>query len=64
MAANRELFEQARELGGTHYPIGSIPFSPADWCQHFGADRQGFLRQKVRYDPRHVLTPGQEICPS
>lgn len=61
VAANRALFEQARELGGVHYPIGSIPFSPADWRQHFGADWQRFRGQKARYDPRQVLTPGQRI---
>ncbi|MDQ3829783.1 MAG: FAD-binding protein [Candidatus Tectomicrobia bacterium] len=61
VAANRTLFEQARDLGGTHYPIGSIPFSQADWIQHFGANWQRFLRQKARYDPRQVLTPGQGI---
>jgi FAD/FMN-containing dehydrogenase len=61
VAANRALFEQARELGGTHYPIGALSFSPADWRQHFGAHWQRFLRQKARYDPRQVLTPGQGI---
>ena len=61
VAANRALFEQARELGGTHYPIGALPFSPADWRQHFGKAWPRFLRQKARYDPRQVLTPGQGI---
>jgi cytokinin dehydrogenase len=61
VAANRTLFEQARDLGGTHYPIGSIPFSQADWIQHFGVDWRLFLRQKARYDPRQILTPGQGI---
>jgi cytokinin dehydrogenase len=61
VTANRTLFEQARDLGGTHYPVGSIPLSQADWIQHFGADWQHFLRQKARYDPRKLLTPGQGI---
>jgi cytokinin dehydrogenase len=61
VAENRTLFEQARELGGTHYPIGSIPFSPADWRQHFGADWPRFRHQKARDDPQQVLTPGQGI---
>lgn len=64
VAANRALFEQAQKLGGVHYPIGSIPFSPADWRYHFGADWRRFRRQKVRYDPRQVLTPGQGIFPA
>jgi cytokinin dehydrogenase len=61
VAANRALFEQARALGGAYYPIGSLPFSPADWRQHFGANWPDFLRLKARYDPRQVLTPGQGI---
>jgi len=61
VSANRVLFEQARALGGTHYPIGSLPFSPADWSQHFGVDWPHFLRLKARYDPCQVLTPGQGI---
>jgi hypothetical protein len=61
VTANRALFEQARALGGMHYPIGSLPFSPADWRQHFGADWPHFLRLKARYDPRQVLTLGQGI---
>jgi cytokinin dehydrogenase len=61
VAANRTLFEQARDLGGTHYPIGSIPLSQADWIRHFGEGWRLFLLQKARYDPRQVLTPGQGI---
>jgi FAD/FMN-containing dehydrogenase len=61
VAANRALFEQAQALGGTHYPIGALPFSPADWSQHFGVHWPDFLRLKARYDPHQVLTPGQGI---
>ena len=61
MTANRALFEQARALGGTHYPIGAVPLNPADWLQHFGAGWPHFLRLKERYGPRQVLTLGQGI---
>lgn len=58
---NRALYEQARELGGTQYPVGSITMTPQDWRRHFGRDYQQFAQAKSRYDPRHVLTPGQGI---
>jgi len=61
VAANRTLFEQARDLGGKRYPISSIPFSQADWIEHFGTQWPIFLLQKEHYDPGHVLTPGQGI---
>jgi hypothetical protein len=64
VAANRALFEQAWALGGTHYPIGALPCSPADWRHHFGADWPHFLRLKAHYDPRQVLTPGHGIFPA
>jgi cytokinin dehydrogenase len=38
-----------------------VPFSPADWVDHYGPRYLPFLVQKVRFDPRFVLTPGQGI---
>jgi hypothetical protein len=35
---NRSLYEQARALGATLYPIGSTRMSHADWVQHYGAE--------------------------
>lgn len=61
VAANRTLFEQARDIGGKQYPIGSIPFNQSDWRRHFGADWPFFVLQKARYDPRRILAPGQGI---
>jgi hypothetical protein len=63
LADNRALFERARAIGGKQYPVGSIPFSPADWASHFGLDYPAFLAAKSRYDPRRVLAPGQGIFP-
>lgn len=63
VAANRALFEQARALGAKKYPIGSIPFSFADWVEHFGADFPVLAALKERHDPNHILTPGQRIFP-
>jgi FAD/FMN-containing dehydrogenase len=58
---NRTLFEAARELGAKRYPIGSIPFSPADWVEHFGASFAELAALKATHDPNNVLTPGQRI---
>jgi cytokinin dehydrogenase len=58
---NRMLYERARDSGGKRYPVGSVPFTPADWRDHFGADWPEFTAAKARYDPRRVLTPGQGI---
>lgn len=63
VAQNRALFERARALGAKKYAISAIPFSLADWIQHFGASFPAFVVRKARFDPRRVLTPGQEIFP-
>ena len=36
-ARNRRLFDQAEAIGGVRYPIGTLPFSLADWQRHYGA---------------------------
>lgn len=61
VADNRELFEEARDQGGYRYTNSSIPFTPADWEQHFGASWSEFRKAKRQYDPNNILTPGQNI---
>ncbi|WP_093909554.1 FAD-binding protein [Streptomyces sp. cf386] len=61
LAANRAAYEAAAAAGGTHYPVGSIPFSHADWRDHFGSAWRGLELAKRRYDPRGILVPGQGI---
>jgi cytokinin dehydrogenase len=58
---NRALFDQARELGGYEYPIGSIPMTPGDWRAHFGPEWPLLADARRRYDPGGILTPGQGI---
>lgn len=58
---NRTLFERARELGGTRYPIGSLDFSHADWRAHQGDQYHRFARLKKQMDPSGILTPGPGI---
>jgi cytokinin dehydrogenase len=61
LAKNRSLYDRARALGGTHYPVGAIPLTPADWRAHYGARYPEVARAKATYDPRRVLAPGQGI---
>lgn len=58
---NRDIYDAARALGSTHYAIGSIPFGPADWEDHFGSAWGAFVAAKDDHDPDHTLTPGQGI---
>lgn len=64
LSGNRALFEQARDLGGLEYPIGSIPMTTLDWREHFGPQWQFLATARHRYDPQGILTPGQGIFTS
>jgi cytokinin dehydrogenase len=61
LARNRRLFDRARALGGTCYPIGSLQFSPDDWVAQYGDSWPRFTAIKQRYDPANILTPGPGI---
>jgi len=60
LAQNRRFYDLAVSLGGTRYLIGAIPdMTPREWRGHFGGDWFRLVAAKRRYDPDHVLTPGQ-----
>jgi cytokinin dehydrogenase len=61
LARNRRWYEQARDVGGTRYPIGSVEFSQADWAAHYGSEWTRLERLKRRFDPDNILTPGPGI---
>lgn len=61
VAANRDLFERDRDLGGYRYPVGTVPMTPADWKQHFQPVWGKLVNAKQRYDPDNILAPGQGI---
>jgi hypothetical protein len=63
VAQNRVSFESARDLDAKKYAIGSVPFSPADWADHFGERFPAVAALEARFDPAGVLTPGQHIFP-
>ena len=61
LAANRSAYEATAAAGGTQYPVGSIPFTRADWRTHFGSAWPRLESAKHTYDPRGILVPGQGI---
>ena len=64
LAGNRALYIKAVSLGGTQYPIGSIPnLTRADWARQYGREMGPFTALKRMYDPHFIMTPGQGIFP-
>ncbi len=61
LARNRAWFEQARAMGGTRYPIGSLEFSKLDWILHYFERWPLLKHMKKKYDPAGILTPGPGI---
>jgi FAD/FMN-containing dehydrogenase len=61
LEANRALYLKAQALGGTQYPVGSIPMTSHDWRVQYGDAWQFFCAAKHRYDPHGILAPGQGI---
>ena len=60
---NRAQYDKVVAAGGTHYPVGAIPLTEEDWHTHYGPQWPAFRTAKRRYDPNHVLAPGQAIFP-
>ena len=61
LARNRRWFEEARAMGGTRYPIGSLEFSKLDWLLHYFERWPKLKHLKKKYDPARILTPGPGI---
>jgi FAD/FMN-containing dehydrogenase len=61
LAANRAAYEATAAAGGNQYPVGSIPFTRADWRAHFGSAWPQLEAAKRTYDPQGILVPGQGI---
>jgi FAD/FMN-containing dehydrogenase len=61
LARNGALFDKARRVGGTRYPIGTMAFDRQAWKQQYGEDWNDFKRLKQRFDPDGILTPGPGI---
>ncbi|WBQ05390.1 FAD-binding protein [Kribbella sp. CA-293567] len=61
LARNRRLYDRARALGGTRYPIESIAFTPDDWADHYGDRWPQLQALKQKIDPGGILTPGPNV---
>lgn len=63
LAKARALLDRARAIGGTLYPIGSIPLtmSKADWIAQYGPIYPVLKIAKALFDPARILTPGPAI---
>lgn len=64
LQANRDLYLSVQAKGGTQYPVGAIPMTPADWRTQYGARWQQFRAAKQCFDPHGILAPGQGIFTS
>jgi cytokinin dehydrogenase len=58
---NRVLYDQNRDLGGTHYTISAVELSHQDWKRHFQPVWGSLVSAKHRYDPDNVLGPGPGV---
>jgi FAD/FMN-containing dehydrogenase len=58
---NRMLFDQCRDLGGTHYPISAVKLEREDWVRHYGTAFDALAAAKARYDPANVIGSGPDI---
>ena len=61
LKANRRMFEESRDLGGTLYPFTAVKLSRADWRRHYGESFDELARAKHCFDPRNVLASGPDI---
>lgn len=62
LAQNRRFYDRAVSLGAKRYLYGAIPdMTSGDWQRHYGDHWPAVTDLKSRFDPEHVLTPGQGI---
>ncbi|TCO59776.1 FAD-binding protein [Actinocrispum wychmicini] len=57
LARNRGIYERARDIGGTLYPISAVEMRPPDWAHQYGPRYQDFAALKKKHDPASILTP-------
>lgn len=60
---NRQLYEKARDIGGTQYTISAIEMSPHDWKKHFQPEWGLINSNKKQHDPQNILGPGIDVFP-
>jgi len=60
-SANYDIYARCLAAGGTGYAIDAVPLTAQDWQKHFGARWPALVEAKQRYDPAHILAPGQKV---
>lgn len=63
LAANRILYERARAIGGTRYPVDAVPFTAADWASHDRPVANRTTTWQKAFDPATILAPGLTPAP-
>jgi cytokinin dehydrogenase len=48
-------WHEARELGGTLYPVGAVGLSPADWRRHYGEIWDAVVEARHTFDPGELF---------
>lgn len=61
---NRTVYDRIRALGGYLYPVSAVALTQPDWKHHYGPLWQTVETAKTRFDPHHLLTPGQGMFPA
>jgi cytokinin dehydrogenase len=61
LAFNRQLYDLAKELGGSQYPISAVELDEHDWEVHYGEEWERLRRAKRRYDRDDVLASGPDV---
>ncbi|WP_431914058.1 hypothetical protein [Nonomuraea jabiensis] len=51
--------DRVRAIGGHLYPVSTVALTQAGWKDHYGPLWPAVESAKARFDPRHLLTPGQ-----
>ncbi|MFJ6080188.1 hypothetical protein ACIQI8_02210 [Streptomyces sp. NPDC092369] len=63
VAANRDVRDRARAVGGVLHPVSALPMTPGDWRSHFGPVWEDLVRAKALYDTNRVLARGYGLWP-
>ncbi|KAG6508708.1 cytokinin dehydrogenase 5-like [Zingiber officinale] len=61
---NKEILDFCDQAGINYKQYLPHYTGTSDWMKHFGAKWSLFVERKMRYDPRALLSPGQQIFTS
>ncbi|XP_026662638.1 cytokinin dehydrogenase 6-like [Phoenix dactylifera] len=61
---NKEILHFCNQAGISHKQYLPHYTTQADWMEHFGSKWETIVERKRRYDPKSLLSPGQQIFTS